>query len=77
MLRRDLAAFYNCLKGGCRGPEVRLFSQVAVIGEEVMDLSCPRGCSSWIIRKHLFSERVVRQWHSCPGRWWSHHPWRF
>ena len=28
------------------------------------------------IRKYLFSEKVVLQWHSCPGRWCSHHPWR-
>jgi len=21
-------------------------------------------------RKIFFSRRVVRQWHSCPGRWW-------
>ena len=25
------------------------------------------------IRKNFFSEIVVM--HSCPGRWWSHHPW--
>ena len=24
-------------------------------------------------RHNFFSERVVMQWHSCPGRWWSHH----
>ena len=28
------------------------------------------------IRKHIFSERVVRHGHSCPGRWWGHCPWR-
>ena len=28
------------------------------------------------IRENCFSKRVVRQWHSCPGRWCSHHPWR-
>ena len=28
------------------------------------------------IRKHFFSERVAMQWHSCPGRWWGHCPWR-
>ena len=28
------------------------------------------------VRKHFFSKRAVLQWHSCPGRWWGHHPWR-
>jgi len=28
----------------------------------------------WLdVRKHIFSERVVMQWHSCQGRWWDHH----
>jgi len=27
------------------------------------------------IRKY-FSGRLATQWHSCPGRWWGHHPWR-
>ena len=26
--------------------------------------------------KKNFSEGEVLQWHSCPGRWWSHCPWR-
>jgi len=36
---------------------------------------CQRRCRL-DIRKNFFSERVVVHWHSCPGRWWSHHPWR-
>ena len=32
---------------------------------------------SSVTRKHFFSEWVVRQWHSCPGRWWSHCSWRY
>jgi len=28
------------------------------------------------IRENLFSGRAVMHWHSCPGRWRSHHPWR-
>jgi len=27
------------------------------------------------IGKNL-AERMVLQWHSCPGRWWGHRPWR-
>lgn len=28
------------------------------------------------VRGWFFSQRAVRWWHSCPGRWGSHHPWR-
>ena len=28
------------------------------------------------IKENVFSERAVLQWHSCPGKWWGHHPWR-
>ena len=31
--------------------------------------------SGWISVPNFFSERVVMQWHSCPGRWDGHHPW--
>ena len=27
-------------------------------------------------RKYLFSERVLKKWNGCPGRWRSHCPWR-
>jgi len=26
--------------------------------------------------RRYFLGRVVMHWHSCPGRWWGHHPWR-
>jgi len=26
--------------------------------------------------KNILLKTVVRQWHSCPGRWCSHRPWR-
>jgi len=34
-----------------------------------------RECSGWILGT-ISSHRVVLQWHSCPGRWCSHCPWR-
>ena len=43
-------------------------------GLEVMASSC-QGRFMLGVRKHA-SRRVVMQWHSCPGRRWSHRPWR-
>lgn len=41
---------------------IGFFSQVAVIGREVMASSSVKGGSVWILGKNFFSERVVRQW---------------
>ena len=53
----------------------------AYMGNPMLLCACLR-CSNramgiWDIRNNFFSERTVRQWHSCPGRWGSHHPWRY
>ena len=49
---------------------------LSFIGLEVMALNCTRGGSSWILGK-IYSQK--EQWGigmGCPGRWWSHYPWR-
>lgn len=27
--------------------------------------------------ENFLCERIVRHWHSCPGKWWSHHAWSY
>jgi len=48
------------LKRGCSDLTVSLFSEVTVIGQEVMALRCVRGGSDWILWKNFFSVRMVR-----------------
>jgi len=35
-----------------------------------------QGRLRFCIRNSFYSKRAVMQWHSCPGRWWGHRPWR-
>jgi len=41
-----------------------------------MDSSCVRGGLGWILGKIS----LLKEWSGvgtgCPGKWWSHHPWR-
>ena len=53
----------------------RLFYQLTVIGQEVMASSCTRRGSGWILGT-VSSQEWWGSGTGCPGRWWSHHPWR-
>jgi len=48
-LREDLTALHNCLRGGCCEVGAGLFSQITVIGGELMASSRSRGGSDWIL----------------------------
>ena len=67
-------ALYSSLNRGRREVGISLFSQVTVIGQEVMASSYTRTGSGSILGEKKI---ILRKNGETGRRWWSHHPQRY
>ena len=75
-LRGNLITLHNSLKTSCGKVGISLLSQVKVIGRVGTALSYAMEGSVCMLGEVSSQKERRGTGTGCPGRWWSHHPWK-